>query len=155
MLKMEIWLSYLVSKSKMIIFWSFLRRAAPERYIFHLYAQRNHSLSVHSSYIRGWLYAKRVKSYNLIFEMVILDVTVSASATRASFFLIDRVRDQCLVGFPANVGLEAGVNDGAKHPLSQCQRRREAPIITVSRASPSRLGLRPAARCALAARCMN
>jgi hypothetical protein len=91
--------------------------------------------------------------------MVILDVTVSASATRASFFLIDRVRNQWLVGFPANVGLEPGVNDGAKRPLSRCQRRREAPIITVSRASPSRLGLRPrgsgfalAARCALAAR---
>jgi len=59
-----------------------------------------------------------------------------------SFFLIDRVRNQCLVRFPANVRLEPGVNDGAKRPLSQCQRRREAPIITVSRASPSRLGLR-------------
>ena len=58
--------------------------------------------------------------YNLIFEMVILDVTVSASATRASFFLIDRVRNQCLVRFPANVRLEPGVNDGAKRPLSRC-----------------------------------
>jgi len=75
--------------------------------------------------------------------MVFLDVTVSASATRASFFLIDQVRNQCLVGFPTNVGLEPGVNDGAKRPLSRCQRRREAPIITVSRASPSRFGLRP------------
>jgi len=36
-----------------------------------------------------------------------------------------------------------GVNNGAKRPLSRCQRRREAPIITVSWASPSRLGLRP------------
>jgi len=78
--------------------------------------------------------------YNLIFEMVILDVTVSASAT---FFLIDPVRNQCLVGFPANVGLEPGVNDGTKRPLSRC------------------LGLRPrgsgfalAGRW-LAARCMN
>jgi len=39
------------------------------------------------------------------------------------------------------VRLEPGFNDGAKRPLSQCQWRREAPIITVSRASPSRLGL--------------
>ncbi len=45
---------------------------------------------------------------------------VSASATRASFFLIDRVRNQCLVRFPANVRLEPGVNDGAKRPLSRC-----------------------------------
>jgi len=99
-------------------------------------------------------YATRMNLYNLIFEMVILDVTVSASATRASFFLIDRVRNQCLIGFPANVGLEPGVNDaqsahyhgvndGAKRPLSWC------------------LGLRPigsgfalAARW-LAAPCMN
>jgi len=85
-----------------------------------------------------------MKSYNLIFEMVILDVTVSASATRASFFLIDQVRNQCLVGFPAKVGLEPGVNDGAKRPLSRCQ------------ASPSQLSpSRRAAHCALAARCMN
>ena len=41
------------------------------------------------------------------------------------------------------MGLEPGVNDGAKRPLSRCQRQREAPIITVSWASPSRLGLRP------------
>jgi len=79
--------------------------------------------------LKGVDYATRMNLYNLIFEMVILDVTVSASATRASFFLIDRVRNQCLVGFPANVGLEPGVND-------------EAPIITVSRASPSRRAAR-------------
>jgi len=89
----------------------------------------------------GWLYAIRLKWYNPLFRMVFLlyDVTVSACATRDSFFLIDRVRNQCLVGFPANVGLEPSVNDGAKRPLSRCQQQREAPIITVSRASPLRL----------------
>ena len=63
---------------------------------------------------------------------LLYDVTVSACATRASFFLIDRVRNQCLVRFPANVRLEPCVNDGVKRPLSQCQQRRKAPIIMVS-----------------------
>jgi len=47
--------------------------------------------------------------------------------------MFSQVSGQCEIG--------TRVIDGAKRPLSQCQRRHEAPIIAVSRASPSRLGL--------------
>jgi len=60
---------------------------------------------------KGVDYATRMNLYNLIFEMVILDVIFSDRSGQESMFC--RVSGQCGIG-------------------TRCQRRREAPIITVS-----------------------